>query len=397
MSSFDNFLQSRLHDRREKQLYRKRSILESPQSVHLQVNGKKCISFCSNDYLGLANHPKVIEAFQSAAKKWGVGSGASHLVSGHTSEHHALEEELAAFTGRESTILFSTGYMANLGCITALMQEGDAVFEDKLNHASLLDAGLASGAKFQRFLHNDLDNLQRRLNKSEAEKKLIVVDGVFSMDGDFAPLDQLANIAKQQNAWLMVDDAHGLGCLGKNGGGTAELFSLTQDQLPILMGTLGKSFGTFGAFIAGSKLLTENLIQFARSYIYTTALPPAVAAATRTSLRLIQEESWRREHLQTLIHAFRKGAEELGLQLMLSSSPIQPIIIGDEKKALEISQKLVERGFWVVAIRPPTVPAGTSRLRITLSAEHTMQQIEDLLLVLQNVGAGLCADKAGRF
>jgi 8-amino-7-oxononanoate synthase len=383
MSPFNHFLQSRLDGRREKKLYRQRSILESPQSVHLQVNGKKCISFCSNDYLGLANHPKVIESFQSAAKRWGVGSGASHLVSGHSSEHHALEEELAAFTGRESTILFSTGYMANLGCITALMQEGDAVFEDKLNHASLLDAGLASGAKFQRFLHGDMDNLQLRLKKSDAEKKLIVVDGVFSMDGDFAPLDQLSVLAAQHNAWLMVDDAHGLGCLGKNGGGTAELFSLTQNKLPILMGTLGKSFGTFGAFIAGSRLLTENLIQFARSYIYTTALPPAVAAASRTSLRLIQEESWRREHLQTLIHAFRKGAEDSGLQLMPSASPIQPIMIGDEEKALRISKKLFERGFWVVAIRPPTVPAGTSRLRITLSAEHSLQQVENLLSALR--------------
>jgi 8-amino-7-oxononanoate synthase len=203
------------------------------------------------------------------------------------------------------------------------------------------------------------------------------------MDGDFAPLDQLSNLAAEHNAWLMVDDAHGMGCLGKNGGGTAELFSLSQHQLPVLMGTLGKSFGTFGAFIAGSRLLTENLIQFARSYIYTTALPPAVAAASRTSLRLIQEESWRREHLQTLIHAFRKGAEESGLQLMPSVSPIQPILIGDEEKALSISKKLFERGFWVVAIRPPTVPAGTSRLRITLSAEHSLQQVEDLLSALQ--------------
>ncbi len=391
MTPFNHFLQSRLDERREKKRYRQRSILESPQSVQLQVKGKKCISFCSNDYLGLANHPKVVESFQAAAKRWGVGSGASHLVSGHSSEHHALEEELAAFTGRESAILFSTGYMANLGCISALMQEGDAIFEDKFNHASLLDAGLASGAKFQRFLHNDLDNLALRLKKSDAEKKLIVVDGVFSMDGDLAPLDHISRLAAEYNAWLMVDDAHGLGCLGKNGGGTAELFSLSQDQLPVLMGTLGKAFGTFGAFVAGSRLLTENVIQFARTYIYTTALPPAIAAATRASLRLIQEETWRREHLHSLIHAFRKGAEQMGLQLMPSSSPIQPIMVGDEKTALHISQKLFERGFWVVAIRPPTVPTGTSRLRITLSAEHSLQQIEDLLKALKDVGADLYA------
>jgi 8-amino-7-oxononanoate synthase len=385
MNPFDHFLQSRLDDRREKQLYRQRAIVESPQSVHLHVKGKKLISFCSNDYLGLANHPKIIESFQSAAKRWGVGSGASHLVSGHSIEHHALEEELAEFTGRERAILFSTGYMANLGCITTLMQEGDAVFEDKFNHASLLDAGLSSGARFQRFLHNDMENLQQRLAKSEAEKKLIVVDGVFSMDGDLAPLDQLAKISQQHNAWLMVDDAHGFGCLGENGGGTAELFSLSQNELPVLMGTLGKAFGTFGAFVVGSRLLTENLIQFARSYIYTTALPPAVAAVTRISLKLIKEESWRRTHLNALIKSFRKGAEQLGLELMPSSSPIQPIIIGDESKALNISKKLFELGFWVVAIRPPTVPVGTSRLRITLSAEHSSQNIEELLSALHKV------------
>jgi len=382
---FNQFLQSRLNERLEKNLYRKRSLVDSPQSVNLVVNGKKLISFCSNDYLGLANHPDVIAAFQSAAKKWGVGSGASHLVSGHSFEHHALEEELAAFTGRESAILFSTGYMANLGCITALISEGDAVFEDKLNHASLLDAGLSSGARFQRFLHNDMENLEQRLIKSDAEKKLIVVDGVFSMDGDMAPLDQLSRLAKQHQAWLMVDDAHGIGCMGKNGGGTQEIFSLTQDDLPVLMGTLGKAFGTFGAFVTGSRLLTENLIQFARSYIYTTALPPAVAAASRKSLQLIQQESWRREHLQKLIQLFRHGAEQLGLQLMPSHSPIQPILIGDEKKSLLISQKLIEKGFWVVAIRPPTVPLGTSRLRITLSAEHTAQQIEQLLQTLNDI------------
>lgn len=385
MNPFEHFLQSRLSDRRKKQLYRKRFILESPQSIHLQVNGKKLISFCSNDYLGFANHPKVIEAFTVAAKRWGVGSGASHLVSGHSSEHHALEEELAEFTGRDRAILFSTGYMANLGCITALVQEGDAIFEDKLNHASLLDAGLASGAKFQRFLHNDIENLQARLNKSDAEKKLIVVDGVFSMDGDFAPLDQLSNLAVQHNAWLMVDDAHGFGCLGKKGVGVAEYFSLSQTQLPVLMCTLGKAIGSFGAFVAGSKNLIEFLIQFARSYIYTTALPPAVAAATRMSLRLLEEESWRREKLHSLIHYFRQAAQTSGLQLMHSSSPIQPIIIGDEAKAMRISQKLTERGFWVVAIRPPTVPVGTSRLRITLSADHTIEQIDQLLSALQQI------------
>lgn len=382
MTPFENFIQSALNERREKHWYRRRAIVESPQSVYLQVDGKKLISFCSNDYLGLANHPKVIEAFVAAAKKWGVGSGASHLVSGHSLEHHALEEELAAFTGRDRTLVFSTGFAANLGCITALLNEKDAVFEDKLNHASLLDAGLNSGARFQRFLHNDLQNLRTRLEKSDAEKKLIVVDGIFSMDGDCAPLDQLVRIAQEFNAWLMVDDAHGFGCLGEKGYGCAEIFSLDQQQLPILMCTLGKSIGSFGAFVAGSENLIEYLIQFARSYIYTTALPPAVAAATRMSLRLLQDESWRRTQLEELIHYFRKQAFDLKLQLTPSASAIQPLIIGDEERTVAISQALKEKGFWVVAIRPPTVPQGTSRLRITLSAEHQQKDIDQLLQTL---------------
>jgi 8-amino-7-oxononanoate synthase len=382
MNPFENFIQSALTERKEKHWYRQRAIVESPQSIHLQVNGKQLLSFCSNDYLGLANHPKVIEAFQSAAKQYGVGSGASHLVSGHSLEHDALEEELAEFTGRKRALLFSTGFAANLGCITALLNEKDAVFEDKLNHASLLDAGLSSGASFQRFFHNNLDNLRTRLEKSKAEKKLIVVDGVFSMDGDFAPLDQLHQIAQEFNAWLMVDDAHGFGCLGQRGAGVAEYFSLTQNELPVLMCTLGKAIGTFGAFIAGSEDLIEFLIQRARSYIYTTALPPAVAAATRKSLQLLNEESWRREHLQKLIQYFRAQAVDRGLALIPSISAIQPVVVGDEQKALWISQALKEKGFWVVAIRPPTVPPGTSRLRITLSAEHQQSDIDQLLEVL---------------
>lgn len=349
------------------------------------VDGKPYLAFCSNDYLGLANHPDVISALQASAQTFGVGSGASHLVAGHSSEHHALEEELAAFTGRERALLFSTGYMANMGAITALVGQGDAIFEDRLNHASLLDAGLLSGARFQRFLHNDVDNLQNRLDKTDAARKLIVVDGVFSMDGDCAPLPELAALAQKNNAWLMVDDAHGFGCLGKTGAGSAEHFGLTQEQLPILMGTLGKAAGSFGAFISGSEILIETLIQFARPYIYTTAMPPAVAAATRASLRIIQHEHWRREHLAQLIAHFRKGAAALGLQLMDSFSPIQPIVIGDEAKALLISQKLAERGILIIAIRPPTVPVGSSRLRITFSAQHTIEQVDQLLAVLADV------------
>lgn len=386
--SLDATLSCSLSERRAANLYRKRRLLQSPQAPQVIVDGKTFTAFCSNDYLGLANHPEVIAALQQSAAHFGVGSGASHLVAGHSSEHHALEEELAAFTGRDRALLFSTGYMANLGAITALVGQGDAVFEDRLNHASLLDAGLLSGARFQRFLHNDLANLQTRLGKTQADRKLIVVDGVFSMDGDCAPLPELAALAQHNNAWLMVDDAHGFGCLGKNGGGSAEHFNLTQAELPILMGTLGKAFGTFGAFIAGSETLIETLIQFARPYIYTTAMPPAIAAATRCSLRLLQTEHWRREHLQMLIVHFRSGAEKLGLQLLDSNSPIQPIIIGDEAATLAMSDALAARGFLVIAIRPPTVAVGSSRLRVTFTAEHTVRQVDDLLNALADIVQG---------
>ena len=381
----DSLLAPALAARRAANLYRARRQLESPQAPELRVDGKNYTGFCSNDYLGLANHPQVLAAFQAAAKHYGVGAGASHLVVGHTREHHALEEELAAFTGRARALLFSTGYMANMGAITALVGRGDAIFEDKLNHASLLDAGQLSGAQFQRFLHQDLTQLQARLTKTEAKRKLIVVDGVFSMDGDCAPLPELAALARQQNAWLMVDDAHGLGCLGHTGGGSVQHWGLGPEDVPILMGTLGKAFGTFGAFVAGSETLIETLIQFSRPYIYTTALPPAIAAASRASLRLVQTESWRRQHLQALIAHFRAGAAALGLGIMNSASPIQPIVIGDPALALKIAQQLAERGILIVAIRPPTVAPGSSRLRITFSAEHSLAQVDQLLDALGDI------------
>lgn len=384
-SHLDQTLAPALAERRAAHLYRTRRLLQSAQGPEVMVDGRLYLAFCSNDYLGLANHPEVIQAMQEAATGYGVGSGASHLVAGHSAEHHALEEELAAFTGRERALLFSTGYMANLGAITALVGQGDAVFEDRLNHASLLDAGLSSGARFQRFLHNDLANLEQRLKNTEAERKLIVVDGVFSMDGDCAPLPSLAALARQHQAWLMVDDAHGFGCLGQTGAGTPEHFGLSAEEVPILMGTLGKAAGSFGAFIAGSDTLIESLVQFARPYIYTTAMPPAVAAATRASLRLIQSEHWRREHLQHLIQHFRRGAQALGLTLMDSLSPIQPILIGDEAAALWMAEQLAARGILIIAIRPPTVPRGTSRLRVTFSAEHRLDQVDRLLAALGEI------------
>lgn len=381
-NTLDQTLAPALAERRQQHLYRQRRTLQSAQGAQVVVDGVSLTGFCSNDYLGLANHPQVVAAFKQAAEVYGVGSGASHLVCGHSAEHHALEEELAAFMGRERALLFSTGYMANLGTIAALVGKGDAVFEDKLNHASLLDGGLASGARFQRFLHNNVDDLDRKLARTDAARKLIVVDGVFSMDGDLAPLPELAALAQKHDAWLMVDDAHGFGCLGTTGTGTAEHFGLSPEQVPIVMGTLGKGAGSFGAFVAGSEVLIETLIQQARPYIYTTAMPPAVAAATRASLQLMQTESWRRTHLQALIQQFRRGAAELGLTLMDSPTAIQPIIFGDAATTLAVSAALQAQGYWVGAIRPPTVPQGTSRLRVTLTAAHTTEQVQGLLQAL---------------
>lgn len=381
MTGFDD-LTEQLMARKEKHLYRSRLVTESAQGPEILVDGESCLNFCSNDYLGLANHPEVIKRFQMAADTYGVGGGASHLVNGHSRAHHELEEALADFTGRQRALLFSTGYMANLGVISALLDRSDAVFQDRLNHASLLDAGLLSGARFQRFHHADVDDLAKRLQKSEARRKLVVTDGVFSMDGDIAPLPELAAVTMAAGGWLMVDDAHGVGCLGAKGEGSVGYCQLDQSQVPVLMGTLGKGFGTAGAFVAGSEVLIETLIQQARTYIYTTAMPPAVAAASLTSLQLVQRESWRRDRLASLIQQFRTGAEQLGLELMPSQTPIQPIVVGDSERALQFSRALKSQGVLVTAIRPPTVPVGSARLRVTLSAAHTEQHVERLLEAL---------------
>ncbi|CAD6876480.1 8-amino-7-oxononanoate synthase [Methylomonas fluvii] len=362
-------------------LYRSRRVVDGPQGIMLNVDGRQLINFCSNDYLGLANHAEVAAAFKAGVDRYGVGSGSAHLICGHSAAHHALEEELAAFTGRERALLFSTGYMANLGVISALLGRGDTVLEDRLNHASLLDGGLLSRARFQRYRHADCEDLQTKLAAANG-KPLLVSDGVFSMDGDLPPLPAMVKLAEQHHAGLLIDDAHGFGVLGKNGGGVVEHFGLSQDDVPILMGTLGKAFGTFGAFVAGSEDLIEMLIQKTRSYVFTTALPAAVAEATRASLRVLQSESWRREQLQNLIGRFRKGAQQQGLQLMDSFTAIQPVLVGDSGQTVAASQRLLEQGFWVSAIRPPTVPAGAARLRITFSAHHTEPQVDALLEAL---------------
>jgi len=378
-SSMDQVLQARLDQRQIDNLYRRRHLLQSAQNSIVQVDGKTCVAFCSNDYLGLASHPAVIDSMRRGVETYGVGSGASHLVYGHSQEHHALEEELAAFTGRPRALLFSTGYMANLGAIRALVDKGDHVYQDRLNHASLLDGGLASNAPCQRYRHADVGDLTRRLCKAEQGRKLVVTDGVFSMDGDLAPLPALARACAEQGGWLMVDDAHGFGVLGKNGGGLAEYYGLDVTDVPVLIGTLGKAFGTFGAFVAGSDALIETLIQYARTYIYTTALPPSVAAATRISLKILRRETWRRERLISLIERFRAGIGELGLELLNSPTPIQPVMLHDDALCYRVGEGLRARGFLVGAIRSPTVPVGSARLRITLCAEHTDDQVDALV------------------
>jgi 8-amino-7-oxononanoate synthase len=373
-----------LNQRRVQQLYRSRRLLESPQGVEVHVDGEPLLSFCSNDYLGLANDARVLTAFKLGAERYGVGSGASHLVSGHSSAHHALEEELAAFVGAPRALLFSTGYMANLGIASALLGRGDTACEDKLNHASLIDAVRLSGASVKRYRHFDMVRLAELLSKAQGEK-LILTDGVFSMDGDVAPLPALLEMTHAHDAWLLVDDAHALGVLGEGGRGTFEHFGCRLEPAVILLGTLGKAFGTFGAFVAGDDDLIEYLIQSARSYIYTTALPPAVAEATRASLRIVQEEGWRRSVLKERITQFRNGASQLGLRLLDSQTPIQPLILGDADTAMAASEALRRRGLLVPAIRPPTVPAGGARLRISFCALHSPQHVERLLEALAAV------------
>ena len=384
MPGFDD-IPALLQARQQQQLYRQRRVVESPQARIIMVNGNELLNLCSNDYLGLANDERIRQAFISGVNTWGVGSGASHLVCGHTRAHHYLEEQLAEFTARPRALMFSSGYAANLGAINALVSAGDAVFEDKLNHASLLDGGLLSRANFKRFRHKDCNHLNDQLGQISASdgRKLIVTDGVFSMDGDLCDIDALCKIGTEHKAWLMVDDAHGFGVLGEEGRGVVNPAIHSSDDVQVLVGTLGKAFGTQGAFIAGSEELIETLIQSARTFIYTTALPAAVAVATTESLRIVRTEHWRREKLQALIAQFREGAQALGLDLLPSTTPIQPVLMDSEANALQVAQQLEDQGILVTAIRPPTVPAGTSRLRITFTANHTEADVSQLLHALK--------------
>ena len=389
--SFNEKLKTRLQNLKQQCLYRSRRLIQTAQDVTLTVDGHSLINFCSNDYLGLANHSEVKQAFKNAVDTYGVGSGASQLVTGHQKPHHALEEELADFLGRERVLLFSTGYMANLGVVSALTERHDEVFEDKLNHASLIDAALLSRATLTRFPHNNIDDLFIKLKKSRANTKLAISDGVFSMDGDKADLNALIKTSNENDAVLMIDDAHGIGTLGENGRGIIDELDVSESNLPVLVGTFGKAFGTFGAFVAGSNELIETLINFSRSYIYTTAMPAAVAEATRASLKLIRNGGQRREDLQARITQFRDGCNQLGIMVTPkprygNHSAIQPIIVGEAEQALQLSDSLQKHGLLISAIRPPTVPQNTSRLRITFSANHTIEHVEKLLNALDNAG-----------
>ncbi len=381
-----------LKQRKQQRLYRSRQTLEGPQDVLVRIDGREYLSFCSNDYLGLANDARLKAAFHEGVERFGVGSGAAHLITGHSYAHQALEDDLAEFTGRPRALLFSTGYMANLGVIAALVGRQSTVFQDRLNHASLIDAAHLAGARLLRYRHADARNLQDKISRTGKNSSLIATDAVFSMDGDCAPLAELARVAEQAGAWLLVDDAHGFGVLGEAGRGWFAEQLPAASAASIQMATLGKACGTFGAFVAGPEELIETLIQQARTFIYTTAPPPAVAWATRTALQLVQEGEALRAQLGGLVQRFRQGAAQLDLPLMPSTTPIQPLMVGEAGRALQLSEALREQGILVTAIRPPTVPEGAARLRITFSARHRAGQVDRLLETLASCRRDLDID-----
>ena len=369
-------------ERARQDLLRRLRKVEAVDGTRIQINGKTLVNFASNDYLGLAQHPALQEALIRAAKQWGVGATAARLLGGHREEHEALEDKLAAWTRRKCALLFSTGYMANLGAIQALLGENDVCVQDKLNHACLIDGARLAGATLKRYVHADVASAKRQLESSADSATLLATDGVFSMDGDVAPLAELAALCKAQQATFMVDDAHGLGVLGDEGAGSLVEANLKQDDAPVLMATLGKALGVAGAFVAGSKALIDGLVQFARTHVYTTAMPPALAAATSTAIDIARFEDWRRAKLRRLVAHFRHGANERGIDLIESRTPIQPVLIGTSRAALIAAQRLESDGYFVPAIRPPTVAQGKARLRVTFSALHDEADVETLLNAL---------------
>ena len=374
----------RLHSRKSNGLYRDRLTLEGSQGVNISMAGQDYLSFCSNDYLGLANHPELIEAACEGAHQYGVGACASHLTIGHHTSHHKLEEMLANFTGFPRALLFSSGYMANAGVVSSLVGRGDEIYSDKLNHASLNDAAMLSHAKWIRYPHLDLAILENRLSVSQAKCKLVITDAVFSMDGDIAPVAELLVLCEKYNAWLLLDDAHGFGVLGNEGRGIVSHYALSSPRI-IYMGTLGKAAGVSGAFIAGQEVVIETLIQYARSYIYTTAMPPLLSYALLKSLALIKGEGWRRKKLMQLTEHFKKDLSLLRWNLLPSDTPIQPLIIGGNREVMQVRNALKDKGILVSAIRPPTVPKNSARLRISLSAAHSIKDVERLAIALREL------------
>ena len=374
-------LAAELAEREAGGLRRSRRLLESPQRARVTVDGREYLAFCSNDYLGLAADPRLSAAANEGIARYGVGSGASHLILGHSTAHHELEEALARFVRQPRALLFSTGYMANMGVVSALTGRGDAIFADRLNHASLNDAALVSRAAFKRYAHNDLDTLERLLKTTPARRRLIVTDAVFSMDGDIAPVATLLELCERHDAYLFIDDAHGFGVLGEAGRGTLAHCHVASKRI-IYMATLGKAAGVAGAFVAGDETLIETLIQNARTYIYTTATPPLLAHALLTSLQIMATEEWRRERLRALVAQLTAGLAAAPWQLMHSDTPIQPLLIGGNDEALALSATLAAAGLLVPAIRPPTVPQGTARLRISLSADHEAADVARLVEAL---------------
>jgi 8-amino-7-oxononanoate synthase len=375
-------LKRELDERALSGLLRKRQVMQGPQSPYRVVGKRSYLAFCSNDYLGLANHPRLLAALQQGAAQYGVGSGAAHLVNGHSAAHHRLEEELAAFVNKPAVLLFSTGYMANLGTVQALVGKGDTIFADKLNHASLNDAMLLSRAAVKRYRHGDMSQLEHLLGQTSSGRKLVITDAVFSMEGDIAPLPQLLALCEKYDAWLYADDAHGFGVLGEQGRGS--LFGSPSPRI-IYMATLGKAAGVFGAFVAAEPVVVDTLVNHARSYVYTTATPPALSCVVSESLKLIAQGDGLRAHLRGLIMQLRNGLEDLPWKLMPSDTAIQPLQIGDNEAVMALSEGLRERGILVVAIRPPTVPQGTARLRITLSAAHSTENVASLIEALHEL------------
>ena len=376
-----NSLKLSLDQRKVDGLLRQRRLLDSPQAEHIVANNQHFLSFCSNDYLGLANHPDLIATMQSAAQASGVGSGASNLITGHHRYHDNLEKQLAKFVQMPAALLFSTGYMANIGVISALMGRNDAVFADKLNHACLNDGAFLSRAAFHRFPHNDVVALEELLKTSTAKHKLIAADAVFSMDGDMAPLPEYLSLCEKYDAYLYVDDAHGFGVLGEHGQGTLNHFKLKSPRI-IMMATLGKAAGVAGAFVAGEQVVIEYLIQKANSYVYSTPAPPALSATLSASVNLIEHGDHLRSHLRTLIAYLKDNLDCRKWQLIPSDTAVQPLVVGGNHEALALSEYLQSCGVLVPAIRPPTVPVGTSRLRISLSAAHSIEDIQKLIKVL---------------